>query len=379
MSNEDNLRAQKDELDALHAIFPDDVILRQDKRDNNEEYISYSIRLETDDDNHDLQLKIFYPQSYPESAIPIFDVGYGENNLRKLHLVQKEALLNIAIRTAQSELGMPSVFSCINAVKQFIYDDGLTQAGIALLSDDCLAFVMQYAVSTKEDVDKICSALPICKSASKSNSLWQQLCQIRWKTKFGYERRWNRAMKQFNERFDEEFWLNKYSAEERDSTRSKMRVKELSNLKFDMRQWFSMRDFRNQEVNMRDLLPSGLRQSIARDVVFSDDGTMKCSQQWTATRTWIVKDNAITWKAPSGSSVECFQINRLPDWSWELLGNDFILRAISDDFVIAKWHDLTSTIIIEEKCAWVSATRAPHEYQYREIPDVEHIKAMLDW
>ena len=179
---------------------------------------------------------------------------------------------------------------------------------------------------------------------------------------------------------DERFWMKLYEAEERDARRTMIRAKELSHMKFDLRQRFSLRDFRNQPNNMRDLLPTGLRRSISRDVVFAEGGEMRSSQSWASTRKWTLKNNEILWTAPSGSSIECFRINRLPDdWGWELSGNDFVMRSISDDVVIANWWDLTSTIVIEERCTWVTPTRAPNEYSYREIPDDEAIKATLDW
>ena len=100
-------------------------------------------------------------------------------------------------------------------------------------------------------------------------------------------------------RSDERFWMKLYEAEERTARQTTIRAKELSHMKFDLRQRFSLRDFRNQPNNMRDLLPTGLWRSISRDVVFAEGGEMRSSQSWASTRKWTLKNNEILWTAPS--------------------------------------------------------------------------------
>ena len=387
-STEDCLKAQEDELEALRAIFPDDLVLRG--RDGEGESgpprpprpatAWYSFRLRGE--GIPFLLNITLPPTYPDLSTPDFSVGYDKKDgLARLHAVQEEALVGVAARAARAGLGSPSVYSSIQASREFLDGHGLAQAAVALLGDDCLALVLQFAASTREEVDAVRTALPVCRAAAGSNALWERICRMRWEGKFGYARRMRRAARRSDEAggSDEHFWMRLYEAEERDSRRTRVRARELSHMRFDFRQWFSLQDFRNQPNNMRDLLPTGLRRSISRDVVFAEGGEMRSSQGWVSTRRWTLKNNEILWTAPSGSSVECFRISRLPDWGWCLSGNDFVMRSISDDVVIADWWDLTSKIIIEERCAWVAPTRAPHEYNYREVPDDEAIKATLDW
>ena len=54
---------------------------------------------------------------------------------------------------------------------------------------------------------------------------------------------------------DERFWMKLYEAEERDARRTTIRAKELSHMKFDLGQWFSLRDFRNapHEYSYREI------------------------------------------------------------------------------------------------------------------------------
>lgn len=384
MSTEDCERAQEEELEALLAIFPDDIVLR-DEDDEDESgptrpaTASYSVRLRGE--GIPFVLNVRCPPTYPDLSTPDFEVGYDGDGPARLHAVQEAAVVGVASRAARAGLGTPSVYSSVQSVREFLADHGLAQASVSLLGDDCLALVLRFAASTREDVDAVRRALPVCRAAARSNALWEQICRIRWQSKFGYGRRMRRARRTSDEAggSDECLWMRLYEAEERDASRTRIRPRELSHMRFDLRQWFSLRDFRSQPDNMRDLLPTGLRRSISRDVVFAEGGEMRSSQGWASTRRWTLRGNEILWTAPSGSSVECFRINRLPDWAWELSGNDFVMRSISDDVVIADWWDLTSTIVIEERCAWVSPTRAPHDYNYREIPDDEGIKATLDW
>ena len=390
MSAEDCLKAQEDELEALLAIFPDDLVVLRDKDDDGGNdparpaaTSSYSFRLRGE--GISFALDISCPPNYPDLSAPDFRVGYcGDCPARSphLHAVQEAAVVGVASRAARAELGMPSVYSSIQAVREFVDGHGLEQACVALLGDDCLALVLRFAAATSDDVDVVRSALPVCRAASESNALWEQISRTRWRSKFGYGRRMRRAARMRDEAVggsDERFWMRMYEAEERDATRTRIGARELSRIKFDFRQWFSVQDFRNQPNNMRDLLPSGLRRSISRDVVFAEGGSMRSSQGWASTRRWTLEDNEVRWRAPSGSSVECFRVSRLPDWGWELSGNDFVMRSIPDDVVCQSWYDLTSAIVIEERCAWVAPTRAPHEYSYREVPDDEAIKATLAW
>ena len=79
-------------------------------------------------------------------------------------------------------------------------------------------------------------------------------------------------------------------------------------------------------------------------------------------------------------SVESLDVRRLKNWGWELCGSDYVLRAIdhnsSEDHL---WGDLTKKIVFEEKPDWVEAHHSPYPYQYRDIPDDEDYKLMLDW
>jgi hypothetical protein len=88
---------------------------------------------------------------------------------------------------------MPCAYDCVLAVQEFIQQGGLFQAGImfALLSssslskggvgeEDCLSHILSYAIISIEDIDTICTSLPLIfrkdSSVVKSNVLWKELC-----------------------------------------------------------------------------------------------------------------------------------------------------------------------------------------------------------
>lgn len=386
------LAVQREEYESMVAIFSDDVMVL-----NHNDPISYSINLKPDfsssDTTHaddlsvrlpaDLALIVTYPPSYPDFVTPIFRLSYNRAQLR-LHNVQEQALLKVV--TTAAEVGMPSVYGCVIAACDFLKNGGLAQAGISLLSDDCLACVLSYLATTPGRIDEICIALPVFGAASKSNSVWKQLCRLRWSEQWGFAKRWDAHTKKFQTQSDPHFWMRVYDDEEEDGKRDYLTRDELCAMKFDFRQWFSFNLFRNQPVNMRDVLPTGLRDSIAGDVVFSADGEVKSDKEWLRRLSWKSNvDDAVTEVtltltslAQRRSPIECFSVHRLADWNWELRGADYVLRPIDNDFEV-RWEDLTKAIVVQEKPEWVETHRSPYPYTHREVPNDEDYKSLLDW
>lgn len=394
---------QRDELESMAAIFADDFTLHSDNAGAGADGpISYSIALRPDfgaadktiDDVSirppgDLALTVTYPHNYPDTT-PIFGLDYDKRNM-SLHDVQERALLKVVITAAEEELGMPSVYSCIQAAKEFLEHGGLDQAGIALLSDDCLAHILSYLAASKDDIENIRSTLPICEAASKSNVVWKQLCQRRWIEKWGFEKRWERALENSKIESDQHCWMQAYHVEEEAAKRNFLTRDELPTMTFDYRQWFSFTLFRNQPDNMRDILPTGLRESLARDVVFLATGTIFSEErEWLRRLIWessscvgLLGSQITQVKlklASSGSSVEQFTVYRMKNWGWELRGSDYILRAVdTEGDKETLWNDFISNIFVQDKPDWIEPHRAPYPYNFREIPDDEDCKIMLDW
>jgi len=184
---DDALQLQRDECEAISAMFTDDVTVHSDCCP-----ISYSIKLrskhqEVEDvslwpRDKDLELKVEYPAKYPDD-IPILSLVYSETKLR-MHPIQEKTLLDQINAVAESELGTPSVLSCFYAAREFFENFGIIQAGLSILSDDCLACVLSYLAVSKSSIDCVVSALPLFAGVYKTDIVWKELCRSRWKEKW---------------------------------------------------------------------------------------------------------------------------------------------------------------------------------------------------
>ena len=384
---------------------------------------------------------VTYPPRYP-NVTPLFEIICHNNGRpNALHIVQEQALLNAVTTTAvaAAAIDIPSVYDCIHTALQFLEDGGLglIQAGISLLGDDCLAHILSFLATSKEIIEEICIALPIFDASSKSNVVWKELCRRRWSEKWGFTKRWDRAINNFQTTMtlttQQFYWIKAYNNEEEDAKKNQNSIarEEFCELIFDVRHWFSFRLLRNQPYNMRDVLPSGLKESLARDVMFTTSGRVQSSDQpeWRHRRcSWTSISNTTTTTASSNTNtsnhydgtttrisevrlrqlqqdrnsssvVENLTVHGLLNWGWELRGSDYVLRAIdthSNSAVVVGssssspgsatrttaseltllWEGLTTNLVLEEKPDWVTA-RTP--YQYREIPDDDDYKILLDW
>jgi hypothetical protein len=119
--------------------------------------------------------------NYPDEA-PVFDLMYC-SNITRMHPIQENALLSQINEVARTELGTPCILSCLYAAREFFDNFGLIQATLYMLSDDCLACVLSYLASSKEDVDTVVTSLPLFAAVYKTDIVWKELCCNRWKKK----------------------------------------------------------------------------------------------------------------------------------------------------------------------------------------------------
>ncbi|KAG7369634.1 translation-associated GTPase [Nitzschia inconspicua] len=126
---------QQDEVQALEAIFPEEIQLKSSKRILNHEEIFefpiiYHFRfLPSEDidasanDNHwpplPLMLRIQYPHNYPMDAIPIYTLIH-ENTVFQFPSRHVEKLMCTIREASTSELRIPSVLSAIYAARDFL-------------------------------------------------------------------------------------------------------------------------------------------------------------------------------------------------------------------------------------------------------------------
>ena len=128
-------QAQQDEVEALTAIFPDEVTLISRKR-TNDTYafpICYRIALTPSAEGkwppHPLSLKVTYPYDYPVESLPTIEFLH-DNNMMEFGSRQTQAC-HIAIQgAAQADRGMPSVLSCVYAAREFFESNSMLRAAI---------------------------------------------------------------------------------------------------------------------------------------------------------------------------------------------------------------------------------------------------------
>ena len=139
-----------------------------------------------------------------------------------LHDVQEQALMEAVTPADQAEVGMPSVYSCIYAACEFLENWGFGQAGISLLSDDCLAHILSFLATSRETIDEIiCVALPIFEAASKNEYSLEAAVLTRLGRKMGYiQKQWRHALSDSKKQYNQHFWMQAYNEEEEDVKRN---------------------------------------------------------------------------------------------------------------------------------------------------------------
>eukprot|EP00934_Nitzschia_sp_Nitz4_P009047 Nitzschia sp. Nitz4//scaffold158_size52425//28445//31267//NITZ4_006859-RA/size52425-processed-gene-0.8-mRNA-1//1//CDS//3329537513//9037//frame0 len=124
---------QRDEVQALEAIFPDEIqvqspLLEIDGEMIPEFPIRYRMYLRPEEDpqpgttnwpKHPLTLQIQYPHNYPLEAIPQYQLLH-ENNNYEFSSKRVDRVMSILTETSTLELGMPSVLSGVYAVKEYL-------------------------------------------------------------------------------------------------------------------------------------------------------------------------------------------------------------------------------------------------------------------
>jgi predicted esterase len=133
--DEEAAAMQQEEVQALEAIFPEEMQLKSSKKEIDYEevfdfpIVYHFILLPAEDINdptsttnwpsHPLTLQVTYPYNYPLEAIPKFHLLH-DNNSYEFPSNRVKQILRLLTESATLELGMPSVLSCIYAVKEYL-------------------------------------------------------------------------------------------------------------------------------------------------------------------------------------------------------------------------------------------------------------------
>ena len=168
------------------------------------------------------------------------------------------AMQDVAVKRDEDE-GDDSIIRCVfassdlvfNILRPLIDGDPCTTIGLLQLSTVSKSF----------------------QNTVQSNQFWGDICYQRWKTKWGFWIRWNKALSDYNsliEPGNEEslinFWKSRYFHEERDARRRLITADELVSLVFDFRFWLGHQII-NEDGDL--ITKSGLFESASRDLRFS--------------------------------------------------------------------------------------------------------------
>ena len=170
----------------------------------------------------------------------------------------------------------------------------------------------------------------------------------RWKTKWGFHRRWESAIEDFHlfNQYEENrsssgilsFWRERYFEEEQDATRRSIGLRELNSLVFDFRFWIGQPTVIGERIVVR----SGLLQSASREVRFQSDendnwernedflyrGTLSGHPCREPGIEWFMNESSIIQWGFSPNLWPRGEIRRTPTWGWEIRNPNVIMRAI---------------------------------------------------
>ena len=135
-------------------------------------------------------LVVAYPPTYPDLP-PEFSFSSTI-----LHPAQEEACLASVRAAIKADLGArnPCVLTAVAAARDFFLGGHLAAGLLHSVGEDVWGHVLAYAAAEPADVDVAVEALPIFAAVGRTNPLWKQLCRLRWRTKWGFERRWRAAL-----------------------------------------------------------------------------------------------------------------------------------------------------------------------------------------
>ena len=190
-----------------------------------------------------------------------------------------------------------------------------------------------------------------------SDPVWRELCRQRWKTKWGFCPRWEKALAdyavwnrdvtdevkggtdntQHNTYTGGNFWRLRYISEEQDSTRQNILIEELNKLVFDFRFWIG----HPTVVDERIVVKSGLLNSASTDVRFAPSSSNIANDWWSARGVLTghpCNESGVEWFLDEASGIIQWGfppdlwpqgiVRRLDTWGWEIRNPNVVLRAI---------------------------------------------------
>ena len=201
-------------------------------------------------------------------------------------------------------------------------------------------------INSLHDIPSLCLVSKQFQHTVTSNTIWRKLCSERWKSKWGFTKRWNAALYQY-ERLQlkntslDTYWMHKYQLQEMDSKRRYIKSAELKALVFDFRFWIG----HPTVVDGRIIVQSGLHESASDTIRFHARSEDETNQWWSA--QGVIKghplrtDDEIEWFLDEASGVIQWgfvpnlwppgKIQRLENWGWEICNCNVVMRAMDSE------------------------------------------------
>ena len=215
------------------------------------------------------------------------------------------------------------------------------------------------------------------RAAALSNIVWKELCSIKWRAKFGYKYRMERAENEeaaMAKDDGREFWYRQYQKELKLSTMMSIDLHELQNFTWSGCRWFKI-PHRKYPAHLR----SGLKQPVSNNTTFDDDFVIRGGDR---EGLYCLEAGGAIVNAAGPNGERCpartLHVHRLSTWGWELRSQYFVLRSVDETGVDGLWDDYKKelTIQFKEEGA-VSIRNNGDEIESRSVPS--SMVDVLEW
>lgn len=286
---------------------------------------------------------------------------------------------------------------------------------------DAISIIITFLSETPSETRRYALVSKSFNEASKHNPIWKLHSHRRWSTKWGFDKRWALALKDYKASVASarhssriiadnrnQYWYRRYLREEKDSKRSVMKTDEILRYGFDCRFWFHphhlpLHLYRNRSAHVKY---SGLRcsEGIVRFIKPpSGDTYMVGHRRNSKKNSWFLEETKVgcllSFRAPFDGSCSpglTYIVQRLDNWGWQMHSNYQVMRAVDKRFYSSNdannasggidndsilWSDYLRKLSFEERPQNTEAIRMPvnNTYSRREVPDLRELREFLIW
>ena len=209
---------------------------------------------------------------------------------------------------------------------------------------------------------------------------WKRMCMARWRSKVDYASRLAKAEAEAEAEGEKDtintlvkgsYWHRKFFAEERSAAKTTITLEELCNIEqLSLRLWFRARSYPSTVTKPKGVFPSGLDGNSVSDAVrFLPSGKVEGLPKELNSMSFFEMNDvgsiiSLGRKLKLGNHpVHTMCVRRRPDWGWQFLSNQFIMRPVyadagGSDNMDKLWSDFVSKLVVEVREEGVACTRS---------------------